>query len=346
VCSSDLHTWRFAESDDQWRHSQLGEIVRELGRLKGQIANAERSVHGPEAVAAWSAAIEAIAASDKYRGVKWPSGDRLVPQLGLVPIGPDPVSGLWEFSHLDSGDVATRAADGTIELKPGMGLVFVLLPGGRVPVEFVPPGRNLDQELSLTKVDLDPFFLSKYEMTNEQWNRLGGWRTPGDPVEDPLNPASNCAWTDCVATLSRSVAWLWLPTEAQWEYGCRAGTTTRWWTGVIDSTLRGVANVNFGPDPAVVPPFQRIGQLRANPFGIHDVYGNVWEWCRDALGSDESLRQPGDGFLDEPDAFTRMIRGGYKGTSAWEARSSLRLPLRSDGRGNDIGLRPARGITR
>jgi formylglycine-generating enzyme required for sulfatase activity len=151
---------------------------------------------------------------------------------------------------------------------------------------------------------------------------------------------------ECEAALSRSVAWLWLPTEAQWEYACRAGTATPWWTGERESTLHGAANVDFDTNLNRPNALQRIGLLRGNPFGFHDMHGNAWEWCRDAVGGRATIRQPGNGFLDEPDAIARAARGGYSGTSARDARSSLTLPFRPGNRSEMLGLRPARGITR
>ncbi len=329
--------WRFAESDDQWWHAQLTQLVEDLHRLEDRIAIAERSVKPPEALTKWNEAIGAIAASPKYAGLK------ITPQIGLLPIGADPVSGLWEFSQVDSGEVASRAADGRIVLKPEMGLVFVLLPGGRVPAEVVEQGRQSVQDADLTKIDLAAFFVSKYELTNGQWDRLGGWRRAGEKGASPLLPVTGISWDDCVAALSRSVGWLSLPSEAQWEYGCRAGTTTAWWTGNDESSLHGAANI-FDPKDGE-PQFQRVGLLRANSFGLADVHGNAMEWCRDAYGSAGSTREHGDGLVDALDAANRVLRGGYFWDDARVARSSERFGGAPVVRYDFNGLRPVRGIT-
>ncbi len=341
------HTWHFTDGNDEWWHAQLSEIVRDLGRARGQIAIAERSVLEPGTALGWKTAIEAISSSEQYRGVKWPNGTRLSPQLGLVPIGADPVSHLWEFSHLESGNVATRGPDRTIVLTPETGLVFVLLPGGRVPidrVEQIEPGK-IWQDAELTKVSLDPFFLSKYEITNEQWDRLDGLPHAWERHPKPMLPITLINWDDCAAVLSRTVAWIAMPTEAQWEYACRAGTTTPWWTGSDIASLRGAANIAFDQQEIESAVLTRIGSLRPNPLGLHDVHGNVWEWCRDPLIWAGGERHPGDGLFDALDESSRVLRGGSYISLAADARSSRRFGYTRDVRSMGSGLRPARGIT-
>jgi len=349
----EQRTWRFERSEDDWWHAQLVAIAQGLRHLESRIPIAERSVASPEFAARWTAAIDAIARSEKYRGVRWPSGERLSPQIGLVPIGADPHSGLWEFAHLQSGDEPERGADGAprrdaegkLVLAAGTGLVFVLLPGGRVPVEEVREGLETIQQASLTRIDLDPFFQSKYEMTNAQWDRIGGGmrvRAGAREWRQSLLPVSEISWDDCTAALSRSLGWLWLPTEAQWEYACRAGTPTAWWTGDDPDLLVGSANIRHNEDDqtSTFP----VGTLRANPFGLHDVHGNIGESCRDAYG--DGPRQLGDGlFEDEEGDVTRVLRGGADWGDAAFARSSERNGSPPDGRNGGFGLRPARGIT-
>ncbi|MBL8862837.1 MAG: SUMF1/EgtB/PvdO family nonheme iron enzyme, partial [Planctomycetes bacterium] len=336
--SSTRRTWRFSDSQDEYRHDELVKLVAGLRRVSKQLACAVASVEEESAARAWSEAIEAISKGERYRGTKWPNDKPLTPQIGLVPIGADPQSGLWEFAHLATGKPARRdPASGWIQLDPQMGLVLVLLPGGRVPVAS---SADQEQDASLTVVDLDPFFVSKYEMTAAQWTRIDGWRRRGH-VSAPLQPTSGVSWDDCQIALMRNAGWLRLPTEAQWEYGCRAGTSSSWWTGDDVQELRGVANIRF-----VNAPFrgsQGVGGLRANDFGLHDVHGNVWEWCADAWVN--GTRRAGDGLLDVPDAEYRVYRGGARRGEAEDARSSGRNGYTPDGRGGAYGLRPARGIT-
>jgi serine/threonine protein kinase/formylglycine-generating enzyme required for sulfatase activity len=263
--------WLFADSQDKWWHNQLEKLVEGLKRFSdpksGLASNgtsaehgwgvakraefartiAERSTTGAEASARWAEAIASIASVSEcppYEGL------RITPQLGLLPIGRDPASGLWEFAHLQTGEPAERGADGKLVLTESTGLVLVLLPGGTFTMGAQrndPNGPNYDPEAQSNEgppheVELSPYFLSKYEMTQGQWQRFTdvnpsyyhreryspGWNR-GRKGWTALHPVEQVSWFDCEAAMKR--LGLLLPSEAQWEYGARAGTKTVWWTG-------------------------------------------------------------------------------------------------------------------
>jgi formylglycine-generating enzyme required for sulfatase activity len=223
---------------------------------------------------------------------------------------------------------------------------------------------NVDPEVRtnespITEVRLDPFFLSKYEMTQGQWVRLVGKNpstyspgaTPGGKIADLRNPVEQVNWEDCDLWLGR--IGLVLPTEAQWEYGARGGTTTPRWTGIGTEGLAQAANVadqfckeNGSPSSkheawndgyTVHAP---VGSFAANQFGLHDVLGNVCEWCRDCHGSYEVEPRAGDG-LRSPTSRGRVLRGGSWQLSASDARSALRGGNVPKTRNYDVGVRPA-----
>jgi len=319
------------DREKQWWNANLGQLEQDLLELEQRIKVAERSVTDPEGAQAWNVAIEAIAASPKY------GGQRITPQLELLPLGPDPDSGLWEFAHLGTGEPALRASDGKIMLGPENGIVFVLLPSGRVPVE---DGKS---QSPLNEVQLDPFFLSKYEMTVEQWKRTSLTSQPS--FDSPLLPANAVSWDDCVATLERAGLFLRLPTEAQWEYGCRAGTTTPWWTGADEDSLRFAANIDFDLQDNRRGEPKAIGGLLANPFGLHDVHGNVAEWSSDEYGDESVAVRPGDGKRQASGSGTRVYRGGGYGAAAVYARSGDRYGSSPDYRVASHGLRLTRYVT-
>jgi len=329
--ASEPGTFHFDSSQDQWWHQQLEELEAGLRDLGQRIDFARRSVGTPESARLWSEASAAIANSPRYAGLT------LTPQVGLLPIGPDPASGLWEFAHLASGEPASRGPQGTLTLRPETGLVFVLLPGGRVPVATDP-----DQDLELTQLDLDPFFLSKYEISAGQWARIGGLIYREVAAEDALLPAGAMSWDDGRQALA-AVGWLRLASEAQWEYGCRAGTTTRYWTGDAVESLEPAAFVDWDgslPGGSLLP----IGQLLANPFGLHDVHGNIYEWC----GDDHAWkggRRPGDGLRTGTGAENRVLRGGAFAFKPEDTNSSFQFPDFPIRRVEFFGLRPARGLT-
>jgi len=377
---SSVERIRFAHEQDTWWHNQLQKLVAEIeafadpktGLIVGLspehgwgIAKrrdfaatvAERSVSSTEAQRLWSAAIASIASPEecpKYGGL------RITPQLGLLPIGRDPDSGLWEFAHLLSGDPAVRGADGKLVLTESMGLVFVLLPGGVFEMgaqNTAPSQPNYDaqarsDESPVREVTLSPFFLSKYELTQGQWLRFTGrnpslyaphyydrdWNRAGRRG-DLLHPVEQVSWTRCTETCSR--LGLILPSEAQWEHGARAGTDTPWWTGTDPKELASAGNVadawarahganadwNCEAWDDGNTGNAAVGSYRANPLGLHDMIGNVWEWCEDKYGSS-----------------FRVLRGGGFADEAVYARSAARngnSPVYADA---NLGCRPARTI--
>jgi len=111
-----------------------------------------------------------------------------------------------------------------------------------------------------------------------------------------------------------------LPTEAQWEYACRCGTTTAWYCGDSDTALEEYAWFDKNSGGQTHP----VGRLRANGWGLHDLHGNVWEWCADRWATDYYAEsRPND--PSGPSAGSdRVYRGGYWGVSAWRCRSANR----------------------
>ncbi len=301
---------------------------------------------------AWEAAIDRVTRSAKYGGLS------LTRQVGLAPLGPDPESGLEEFALVETGKSPKRSASTKkFILGDDTGLVFVLIPGGTFTMgaqyedpgtpNFHPHARR--EEGPPHTVTLAPFLLSKYEMTQGQWQRVTDANPSlfrGAGTASPLrHPVEQVGWNDCEKVLGRLD--LLIPTEAQWEYACRATTATTWWTGKNRETLRGAANaiVDYhglgGLDPVLAP----VGVYRANRFGLHDVHGNVWEWCRDVgdydvhAGAPDGLRAIAQG----PVRF-RVARGGSFNADAYFARCAYRCFVKPDARDPRVGIRPSRRI--
>jgi len=347
----ERRTWRFGESQLEWWHSLLVSLESDLAWQERMLEVAKEAAFSEKAKARWAEAIDAIARSAQYAGQTWPSGERLTPQLGLLPLGENPATGLWEFVHLQTGTEPQLGADGRVQrdaegrltLTPETGMVLVLLPGGRVPRE----AKSDQQKAWIAELDLDPFFLSKYELTDEQWDRVSLRRGMHYKGDRPLVPANRISWDDISLTLQRELGWCAFPSEAQWEYGCRARTNTSWWTGNDAKELRGVANINHDEtDRTIRTTLVPVGRLRANAFGLHDVHGNVWEWCGDTYFAVAPPRK-GDGLRDDgvDGSVRRVTRGGSWYDSASDARSADRHSVSVEIRNSLIGLRPSRGIT-
>jgi formylglycine-generating enzyme required for sulfatase activity len=338
------------------KHGPLAEVER---RFEAARTLERRTLVEPERD--WQRACAAIAdPAGPYGGLV------IRPQLGLVPLGPDPVSGLWEFGHWGaSGDIPTRDDLGLLRFGEECGIVFVLLPGanyvqGGVPADLAEdPHEN--HEGPPREVLLAPFFLSKYEMTQGQWLRVMGSNPSQHEVgtsfagftTTALHPVEFLCWIDAEEGMQRLD--LALPTEAQWEYAARAGTETTFWTGETPETLVCAAStmhhVRLGDAFSVLlhDPWEvhaPVGSFRPNPFGLHDMLGNVKEWCLDPWFGDYHERplRPGDGLVVGNGDGHFAIRGGSWGEGLNECRSAFRTDGRDLWRQPWIGVRPARGL--
>ncbi len=376
-------SWAFADPRDQIRHDGLMELVSAIERLGDEhevggatvasmksrlrLAQSIEDESIGEHAAAWRQVRERVGSNLVYGGLL------LEPQLGLVPLGPDPASGLEEFGNPQTGTIPVRDKEtGQLGVGEHTGLVFVLIPGGRFALgaqKDDPAGPNydpqaMDREGPVHSVSLEPFFLSKYEMTQGQWGGFAGARPrspsyymPGEMGVTKRNPVEQISWeeaTECMRRLHMQ-----LPTEAQWEYACRAGTSTPWWTGAERSSLRGAVNLadrSAGRSGAAWEDIKDwpdlddgfvahapVGLYQANAFGLHDTHGNVWEWCRDWLAPYAASEvSDGDGLRHNSAGMDRVFRGGCFFMAARYARSADRGSGSPTYRNGDLGLRPVR----
>lgn len=395
---------RCADDATQFLLDTLSRLQQRIDRLLGEqkprvarrLAWAQRigelTRQHPLARVTWAAARSALAAADDvqasqlYRGCELPLTEEQV--VGLVPIGMNPVTKLWEFYDLRSAwdgvvDPATlpipsHATDGGIAVGDATGIVFVLLPGGEFAMGSQagdPQGPNFDPAaegfMAVQTLRLAPFFVARHELTQGQWARLydgderlrypSGWQVgvvgPNDLIITARYPVGRISWNSAVLLLGQQG--LALPTEAQWEYACRGGTSTPYWCGETSASLAGCANLS---DAASLGQLGAsgdhevfddgcelatwVGRFRANPFGLFDAYGNVAEWCRDApapntfgfLPGGEGARRPGMRAGD------RSTRGGSYLMTGSRSRSAMWSLGPTDVRAVDLGLRPIRRL--
>ena len=213
-----------------------------------------------------------------------------------------------------------KLMDAKIDLRRGVKLEMVLIPAGKFmmgsPGAEVSRRENETQhEVTLTK----PIYMGKYEVTQEQWQAVMG-NNPSS-VKVARLPVNNVSWNDCQDFIGKLNTYTnggyRLPTEAEWEYACRAGTTTVYSFG--DNITP--KDANFLDSKLGAPVV--VGRYKPNAFGFYDMHGNVLEWCEDWDAS-----YPAEPRTDPKGAGTgkgRMLRGGSFLDNASFTRSSNRI---------------------
>ncbi len=303
-----------------------------------------------EAEDAWERAIERIADPGGPYG-----GFALAPQLGLVPLGPDPVSRLEELAHVRTGTVPERDADGTLVLADDFALVFVLLPGGTHALGAVEGDSYAYRvERPATSVALAPYFVSKYELTEAQW-RAATRRSRAAREAAARAPARAVPQREAVAVLAR--LGLALPTEAQWEYAARGGVDAPWWWGwdeerIAELEVVAASSTDGGNSP------RPVGSLAPNPFGLYDVLGNLGELTSEVYAPYEASapRDAPDGRrtdLEPTPSAKYVVRGGDFTVRNEElgpdmvqkmTRASWRLLVADTDAYDHFGMRPVRRV--
>ncbi len=185
------------------------------------------------------------------------------------------------------------------------------------------------KRVTLTK----PFLMGRFEVTQAQWEGVMGTR-PWEGREyteyGDLYPAVFVSWNEVQAFLSKlnsqhSGSVFRLPTEAEWEYACRAGTVTPWSSGEDETDLKDYAWYFTGLDVLGGGHPREVGKKRANPRGLHDMHGNVRELVQDWY----FRRYPFEGDLVDPTGPAigedKVVRGGYWRDEAMYVRSAMRF---------------------
>jgi formylglycine-generating enzyme required for sulfatase activity len=196
------------------------------------------------------------------------------------------------------------------------------------------PGHQPDETLYPVRV-ARPFYMSIHEVTRAQWAAVMDPQTPAGG--DASLPMVNVTWFavhDFLERLNRTNQGRFrLPSEVEWEYACRAGTTSPYSTGSTLTTAQANYNGLFplpgqasGENRGRVTP---VGSFPANAWGLHDMHGNVWEWTS-------------EGYDDE----RKVIRGGSWRFDAESARCALRYTHRPQDKGDSLGFRVVRDLPR
>ena len=240
---------------------------------------------------------------------------------------------------------------------------FIYIPGGRFTMgqPYPPGGETITEGLGVAWPDHEVtiskgFYLGRHEVTQGQWEVVMGttpwygqtYQRGRDVItvpEDPKYPSPYVSWNDAqafITMLNQKAGRLdlyRLPTEAQWEYACRAGTTTQWFIGDWDDEAKlvlyawYVANTNNVQQKYA----HKVGTRMPNPWGLHDMHGNVSEWCQDEYESySESAQVDPVGTVS---GANRVHRGGSFSDSEAGLRSWVRYHAGPEYRDVEIGFR-------
>jgi formylglycine-generating enzyme required for sulfatase activity len=223
----------------------------------------------------------------------------------------------------------------SVDLGGGVKMDFVLIRAGtfRMGSDRGDPDELPIHQVTITK----PFYMDVYEVTQAQWKALMG-NNPSHFKGDDL-PVESVSWTDCQSFLAKLKEKLprgmtcRLPTEAEWEYACRAGSTTEYCDGDGEGFLYRGAWYCRNSEGKTHP----VGQKRPNAWGLYDVHGNVWEWCSDWYGEYDaaSVSDP-----KGPSSGTHRVMRGASWGDSWPITRTAYRGMDDPNRRFDIyGLR-------
>lgn len=270
---------------------------------------------------------------------------------------------------VDAQGRETRRTRGQAEYFPedlgnGVVLEMVSIPGGRFQMGSA-EGEGDGDERPQHSVTVKPFLISRYLITQAQWQivaKLPKINHDFDP--DPSNfkgskrPVERVSWHEAIefcARLSRKTGHEYrLPSEAEWEYACRAGTTTPFHFGeTITTDLANYQGTDWeyggkvypgsygaGPKGVYREQTTDVGSFPPNAFGLYDMHGNVWEWCLDHWHENyEGAPTDGSAWISGGDADLRLLRGGSWVNNPRNCRSAIRFRNYPDIRNSSIGFR-------
>ena len=229
--------------------------------------------------------------------------------------------------------------------SPSTGMEFVLVPAGEFEMGSCSEEKDrLDCEYPVHKVTIkNSFYLGKSSVTQKQWKKIMGNNPSHFKGED--RPVEMISWKEVQAFVQKlnakeSTDKYRLPSEAEWEYACRAGTQTRYFFGDDESKLNEYAwyAENSGSKT------HSISQKKPNPWGLYDVHGNVWEWVQDEWHENYN-GAPSNGIVwKDEDSSDRVSRGGSWYCTTLFCRSAGRFKREAESRFSNLGFRLLREL--
>jgi formylglycine-generating enzyme required for sulfatase activity len=239
-----------------------------------------------------------------------------------------------------------------VEITNRFGMKLVLIPAGEFVMgssesaealakEFDMEAKWFEKEHPQHRVKITkPLYLGVTEVTQEQYERVMG-ENPSVFKGDPQRPVETVSWEDvkefCERLSEKEGKTYQLPTEAQWEYACRSGSTTKWCFGDSESQLDDYAWYDDNSGDTTHP----VGQKKPNAWGLYDMHGNVWEWCANWWDDDYSESSSTDPTGPSSGSF-RVFRGGSWYSPAGDCRSAYRDYFLLWGESCGLGFRVSR----
>ena len=235
------------------------------------------------------------------------------------------------------------------EITNSIGMKLRLIPSG----EFLMGSLESEKERSTGEQQhmvriTRAFYLGEHEVTQREWKAVmetKPWKGNEYVKEGDDYPATYVSWEDAVdfcKKLSRKEGKEYrLPTEAEWEYACRGGKTTRYHYGDDEIDLGDYAWYDKNTDKVKEEYAHRVGQKRANEFGLHDMHGNVWEWCSDWYNKKYLATSPTEYLQGPATGSKRVNRGGCWGSRSAFCRSAYREWDSPSRRYSSLGFRVA-----
>ncbi|BBC22642.1 bifunctional serine/threonine-protein kinase/formylglycine-generating enzyme family protein [Pseudanabaena sp. ABRG5-3] len=221
---------------------------------------------------------------------------------------------------------------GNIQGKP-IGLEMVFIPAGKFQIGSPVSESDRNKEESPRHViNIPSFFMSRFQITQRQWKVLMD-NNPAIFIGNVNRPVESVSWDDvqifCQKLVEHTGKPYRLPSESEWEYACRAGTITPFCFGETIAanlaTYNGAIPYQYAPQGITNSTTTEVGSYPANAFGLHDMHGNVWEWCEDTWHDDyDLLPKDGKAWTQGGDRSCRVVRGGSWRDPAHYCRSAKR----------------------
>ncbi|MCL1472725.1 bifunctional serine/threonine-protein kinase/formylglycine-generating enzyme family protein [Argonema antarcticum] len=292
-------------------------------------------------------------------GERYQSAAEVLKALNPPPVSPPQPKiqvPLAQISFPQSPQIKSLSQSFTEDLGNGVKLDMVYIPAGTFTMGAPSTEKESnDDERPQHRVTIKSFLIGKYPVTQSQWKAVANLRKVNRDLQpDPSRfkganrPVEQVSWYDAVEfcdRLSRHTGKTYrLPSEAEWEYACRAGTTTPFYFGETITPELANYNGNYTYGLGAKGKYRQettpVGSFPSNKFGLYDLHGNVWEWCADHWHSNyQSAPNDGTIWLTSDESSNRLLRGGSWNNDPWVCRSAYRDGGVAGDRNCSIGFR-------